>query len=155
MWVFSCPYSDTATIYCTADVECRFVSELHLFQEMIIALIKSCKCKQKSSQRPWSLSDNCCTIWMRYGLNTKRLHRTLHTVVFNIDSSLAAVAVDFFRLWRKLDQTRSTSSSAVNGQPFDFCLHRHPVSVNCLYHARMVLSVGGSLRTLQEMHVVQ
>ena len=25
-----------------------------------------------------------------------------------------------------------------------FCLHRHPVSVNCLYHARMVLSVGCS-----------
>ena len=25
-----------------------------------------------------------------------------------------------------------------------FCLHRHPVSVNCLYHARTVLSVGGS-----------
>jgi len=25
-----------------------------------------------------------------------------------------------------------------------FCLHRHPVSVNCLYHAQMVLSVGGS-----------
>jgi len=25
-----------------------------------------------------------------------------------------------------------------------FCLHRHPVSVNCLYHARMVLFVGGS-----------
>jgi len=25
-----------------------------------------------------------------------------------------------------------------------FCLHRHPVSVNRLYHARMVLSVGGS-----------
>ena len=25
-----------------------------------------------------------------------------------------------------------------------FCLHRHPVSVNCLYDARMVLSVGGS-----------
>ena len=24
------------------------------------------------------------------------------------------------------------------------CLYRHPVSVNCLYHARMVLSVGGS-----------
>ena len=24
-----------------------------------------------------------------------------------------------------------------------FCLHRQPVSVNCLYHARMVLSVGG------------
>ena len=23
-----------------------------------------------------------------------------------------------------------------------FCLHRHPVSVNCLYHARIVLSVG-------------
>ena len=25
-----------------------------------------------------------------------------------------------------------------------FCLHMHPVSVNCLYHARIVLSVGGS-----------
>jgi len=25
-----------------------------------------------------------------------------------------------------------------------FCLHRHPVSVNCSCHARMVLSVGGS-----------
>ena len=25
-----------------------------------------------------------------------------------------------------------------------FCLHRHPVSVNCLYRTRMVLSVGGS-----------
>jgi len=24
-----------------------------------------------------------------------------------------------------------------------FCLHRHAVSVNCLYHARMVLSAGG------------
>jgi hypothetical protein len=24
------------TIYCTADVECRFVTKLHLFQEMII-----------------------------------------------------------------------------------------------------------------------
>ena len=28
-------------------------------------------------------------------------------------------------------------------RPLDFCLHRHQVSVNCLYHARMVLSVGG------------
>jgi hypothetical protein len=36
------------------------------------------------------------------------------------------------------------SSSAVNRRPLDFCLHRHPISVNCLYHARMVLSVGGS-----------
>ena len=44
---------------------------------------------------------------------------------------------------RKLARTRSTSSSAVNVRPLDFCLHRHPVSVNCLYHARMVLSVGG------------
>ena len=37
-----------------------------------------------------------------------------------------------------------SSSPAVNGRPLDICLHRHPVSVNCLYHARMVLSVGGS-----------
>jgi hypothetical protein len=27
--------------------------------------------------------------------------------------------------------------------PLDFCLHRHPVSWNCLCHARMVLFVGG------------
>jgi len=44
--------------------------------------------------------------------------------------------------------TSSPSSSAVNGRPRDFCLHRHPVSVNCLYHARMVLSVGGSFCVL-------
>jgi len=40
---------------------------------------------------------------------------------------------------------RYSSSSVVNGRPPDFCLHKHPVSVKCLYHARMVLSVGGSL----------
>jgi hypothetical protein len=51
---------------------------------------------------------------------------------------------DFFGLCRKLARTRSTSSSPVNERPIDFCLHRRPVSVNCLYHARMVLSVGGS-----------
>jgi hypothetical protein len=77
--------------------------------------------------------------------NTKRLRRTLHTVVFDIDSSLAAVPIDFFRLCRKLTRIRSTSFSAVDERPPDFCSHRHPVSVNCLYHARMVLSVGGSL----------
>jgi hypothetical protein len=52
--------------------------------------------------------------------------------------------VDFFWLCRKLDRTRSASSSGVNGRPLDFCLHRHPVTVDCLYHARMVLSVGCS-----------
>jgi hypothetical protein len=36
MWVFRSPYSDTATICCTADVECRFVTELRLYQEMIV-----------------------------------------------------------------------------------------------------------------------
>jgi len=36
MWVFRSPYSDIATIYCTADVECRFVTQLQIFQEMII-----------------------------------------------------------------------------------------------------------------------
>jgi len=51
MWVFRSPYSNIATIYCTADMECRFATELHLFQEMIIGLIKSCNCKKKSSQR--------------------------------------------------------------------------------------------------------
>jgi hypothetical protein len=85
------------------------------------------------------------------GLNTKRLRRTLHTVDFDIHNSLTAVSVDLFGLCRKLARTCSTSSSAVNGRPLDFCLHRHSVSVNCLYHARMVFS----LRTLHEMHVAQ
>ena len=42
--------------------------------------------------------------------------------------------------------TRHTSIrySAFNGWPLDFWLHRQPVSVNCLYHTQMVLSVGGS-----------
>ena len=39
---------------------------------------------------------------------------------------------------------RSTSSPAVHGRPLDFCLHRHPVSVYCLQHTRIFLSVGGS-----------
>jgi hypothetical protein len=82
--------------------------------------------------------------WMWYGLNTKPLCRTLQTVVFDIGNSLAAVPVDFFGLCRKLVRTRSTLSLEVNWRPLDFRLHRHPVSVNCLHHARMVLSVGGS-----------
>jgi hypothetical protein len=42
--------------------------------------------------------------------------------------------------------TRHTSTrySTVNGRPLDFCSHRHPFSVNCLYHTQMVLSVGRS-----------
>jgi hypothetical protein len=62
----------------------------------------------------------------------------------------SAVPVDFFGLCRKLVRTRSTSSSAVNGRPLDFCSHRHPVSVNCLYHTRMVLSIGGSFAYFAE-----
>ena len=31
MWVSRSPHSDTATIFCIADMECRFVTELHLF----------------------------------------------------------------------------------------------------------------------------
>jgi len=46
--------------------------------------------------------------------NTKRLRRTLHTVLVDIDSSLAAVPVDFFGVCRKRDRTRSPSSSAIN-----------------------------------------
>jgi hypothetical protein len=77
-------------------------------------------------------------------ITRKRLRGPLRTLVFDTDSSLAAVLVNFFGLCRKLARTRSASTSAVNGRPLDFCLHRHPVSVNCLYHAWMVLSVGGS-----------
>jgi hypothetical protein len=37
-----------------------------------------------------------------------------------------------------------SSSSAVNRRPIVLCLHRHPVSVSCLYHTQMVSSVSGS-----------
>jgi len=47
------------------------------------------------------------------------------------------------RVTRHTSIRYSTSSSAVNGRLFHFCLHTHPVSVNCLYHTRMVLSVAG------------
>ena len=138
MWVFKSLYSDTATIYYTADVECRFVTELHLFQEMIIGSLVTVNRNQSGA------CDLHPTIDVPFGC----LSRIPQTVVFDIDSSLAAVGVVFFRLCRKLARTRSTSSSAVNGRPLDFCLHRHPVSVNCLYHARMVLSIGGVLCVL-------
>ena len=105
--------------------------------------------QRKKSQRVMSggfggHSISGCTIWMWYCLNTTGLRRTLHTVFFDIDSSLAAVPVDFFGLRRKPARTRLTSSLVVNGRPLNLCLHRHPVSVNCLHHARMVLSVDGS-----------
>jgi len=135
MWVFRSPYltlrrfTAPLTWNVTSSLTCTFSRKLSS------ELIKSCNCKQKSSRRLWYSSDNCCTIW---------LCRNLHTIVFDIDSPLAAAAVDFFGLRRKLGRTCSTSPSAVNGSPLDFCLHRHPVSVNCLYHARKVLSVGGS-----------
>ena len=39
---------------------------------------------------------------------------------------------------------RYSSSCHTHVNRGTFCMHRHPVSVNCLYHAWMVLSVGGS-----------
>jgi len=45
-----------------------------------------------------------------------------------------------------------TTDGAALGRPLDFCLHRHPVSVNCLYHPRMVLSVGRVLCTKCTLH---
>jgi len=39
---------------------------------------------------------------------------------------------------------RYSSSCHTRVNMVAFCLHRHPVSVNCLSHARMVLSVGVS-----------
>jgi len=96
MWVFISPYSDIATIYCTADVECRSSLICPFSRKWSSKIIKSCNGKQKSSRRLGSSSNNCCTISMRCGWNTKSLCRNIHTVVFDIDSSLAAVPVDLF-----------------------------------------------------------
>ena len=78
--------------------------------------------------------------------NKKMLTQNPPNCFFDIDSYFSCSSHWFFGLCRKLAPTHSTSSSAVNGRPLDICLHRHrhPVSVNCLYHARMLLSVGGS-----------
>jgi hypothetical protein len=46
--------------------------------------------------------------------------------------------------WHSTHRYNIQVFSAVNGRPLDFCLHIHPVSVNCLNHPQMVLSVGGS-----------
>jgi hypothetical protein len=48
----------------------------------------------------------------------------------------------------RMTRHASIRYSAVKGRPLYFCLHRHPVSVKCLYHTRMVLSVGGSFWVL-------
>jgi len=63
---------------------------------------------------------------------------------FLLQLEMFDVCTTGFGLCRKLARTRSASPSAVNGRPLVFCLHRHPVSVNCLYYAKMVLSVGTS-----------
>ena len=42
------------------------------------------------------------------------------------------------------DKTSPKRLVIFSGRPLSFCLHRHPVSVNCLNYARMVLSVSGS-----------
>jgi hypothetical protein len=40
-------------------------------------------------------------VWFKH----RKLSRTLHAAVFDIDSSLAAVPADFFGLYRKLART--------------------------------------------------
>jgi hypothetical protein len=45
-------------------------------------------------------------------------------------------------------QVLATHASTWVHRPLDFCLHTHPVSVNCLYHAGMVSSVGVSFCVL-------
>jgi hypothetical protein len=68
----------------------------------------------------------------------------LYTATRKLKKCFFSWQLEMFDVCRKPARTRSTSSSAVNVRPLVFCLHRHPVSVNCLYHARMVLSVRGS-----------
>ena len=62
----------------------------------------------------------------------------------DIESSLLARCVDFCGLRWYNCRTRSTSPGDVEGRPVDFFLHKQEVSLNCVYHAWIVLSVGGS-----------
>jgi hypothetical protein len=55
-----------------------------------------------------------------YNKKTPNTYAESSTLVFDIDSSSAAIPVDFFGLCRKLARTSSTSSSAVNGRLHTF-----------------------------------
>jgi len=51
--------------------------------------------------------------------------------------------------WHGTPSIRYSSSCRTHVNMGAFCLHRHPVSLNYLYHARMVLSVGRVLCVLR------
>jgi hypothetical protein len=67
----------------------------------------------------WQLLYHLDPVWFKH----QTLTQNPPYCCFDIDSSTAAVPVDFFGLCIKLAQTHSRSYSAVNGQPLDFCLH--------------------------------
>ena len=52
---------------------------------------------------------------------------------------------DFWGLLTNVSRTRSTVSADGPGRPVRFAAHRQPLCWNCMYHSRIVLSVGGSV----------
>ena len=53
---------------------------------------------------------------------------------------------DFWGLLTNVSRTRSTVSADGPGRPLRFAAHRQPLCWNFMYHSRIVLSVGGSVR---------
>jgi hypothetical protein len=67
--------------------------------------------------------------------------------LFTATRKLKTFFFDYYRCSMcalRVTRHKSIRYSAINGRPLNLCAHRHPVSVNCLYHARMVLTVGES-----------
>ena len=54
--------------------------------------------------------------------------------------------VDFWGLLTNVSRTSSTVSADGPGRPLRFAAHRQPLCWNFMYHSRIVLSVGGSVR---------
>jgi len=59
---------------------------------------------------------------------------------------IGARYVDFWGLLTNVSRTRSTVSADGPGRPLRFTAHRQPLCWNFMYHSRIVLSVGGSVR---------
>ena len=63
-----------------------------------------------------------------------------------ICNSRLARFVNFWGLLTNVSRTRSTVSADGPGLPLRFAAHRQPLCWNFMYHSRIVLSVGGSVR---------
>jgi hypothetical protein len=75
--------------------------------------------------------DNCCTIWLRYGLNTKHLHRTLHTY-FRHRKLLSCSSRWFLRTMQKTFVKIFVIPEYIMKRPVFYCLWHIWLNFVCL-----------------------